>query len=134
MIVADTNVITYLYLPDRRSQAALAAHERDPDWVVPFLWRSEFRNVLTTMMRADLLDIESGKAIFVTAQEMMQGSEYFVSTEHVLDLAADSGCSAYDCEFVSVSRELSIPLVTEDRKILMAFPDSTVSLEDFASL
>ncbi len=134
MIVADTNVIAYLYLPDRCSPAALAAHERDPDWVAPFLWRSEFRNALATMVRGNLLDVESGKAIFLTAQKMMLGSEYFVSPDLVLDLAADSGCSAYDCEFVSVSRELSIPLVTEDRKILKAFPDSTVSLEEFASL
>ncbi len=72
--------------------------------------------------------------MMAAATEMMDGGELAVSSDFVLDLATDSGCSAYDCEFVSVSHELSIPLVTEDRKILKAFPGSTVSLEEFASL
>lgn len=33
-------------------------------------------------------------------------------------------CSAYDCEFVWLARDLRLPLVTADRKVLDAFPDT----------
>ena len=49
----------------------------------------------------------------------------------VLRLASESGCSAYDCEFVVLAQNLAIRLVTLDRKVQLAFPKVAVSLEDF---
>ena len=46
MIVADTNVISYLLLPTGFSEQASQLYRIDPDWAAPELWRSEFRNVL----------------------------------------------------------------------------------------
>lgn len=43
-----------------------------------------------------------------------------------------SGCSAYDCEFVSLARRLHVPLVTNDRQVLKAFPALAISLEKYA--
>jgi predicted nucleic acid-binding protein len=48
-----------------------------------------------------------------------------------LQLAAESGCSAYDCEFVALARDLEVPLVTADRQLLAAFPSTAVSPEAF---
>jgi hypothetical protein len=45
--------------------------------------------------------------------------------------AASSKCSAYDCEFVALAQDLSVPLVTSDQKILTAFPETAVSPDDF---
>jgi len=67
-----------------------------------------------------------------TAQELMRGGEYEVRSEDVLDLAAASGCSAYDCEFVALARDLRVPLVTLDGAVLRAFGDVAVSLGRFA--
>lgn len=39
---------------------------------------------------------------------------------------ADSNCSAYDCEFVSVAMRLGVKLLTADKKVLMAFPAHTL--------
>lgn len=46
-------------------------------------------------------------------------------------LAASSACSAYDCEFVALAKDLDIPLVTADKQILTQFPDVAVSLATF---
>ena len=46
MIVADTNIISYLFLPTTYSEQVSRLYRVDPDWVAPDLWRSEFRNVL----------------------------------------------------------------------------------------
>ncbi len=51
----------------------------------------------------------------------------------MLRLAASSGCSAYDCEFVALAHELGVSLVTEDRRIRRSFKDSTIRLRDFGA-
>ena len=40
-----------------------------------------------------------------------------------------STCSAYDCEFVALARDLQIPLITVDRQILNDFPETAISLD-----
>lgn len=46
MIVVDSNVLAYFYLPGEYTAAAEALFEHDPDWVAPVLWRSEFQSIL----------------------------------------------------------------------------------------
>ena len=43
MIVVDTHILAYLYLPTEFSAQAEALLKRDADWAVPTLWRNEFR-------------------------------------------------------------------------------------------
>ncbi|QXL83562.1 type II toxin-antitoxin system VapC family toxin [Comamonas sp. NLF-1-9] len=123
MIVVDTNVLAYLYLPGEHTAAAEALLERQPDWAAPVLWRSELRNVLTGYLRRGLLGFEQASAIQLEAQALMQGAEHEVDSLQVLQLAQHSGCSAYDCEFVALAQQLGVPLVTMDAQILRAFPD-----------
>ena len=51
--------------------------------------------------------------------------------ERVLELAAVSGRSAYDCEYVAVAEALGVPLVTADRALESGFPGVAVSPESF---
>ena len=131
MIVADTNLIIYLSLPDAHTGLARATLKRDPVWAAPMLWRSEFRKVLATAMQKRGLSLAHALDLNARAIELMRGSEYEVPGARVLRLAEDSKCSAYDCEFVVLAQELGVSLVTADRKILRIFPDATVSLRDF---
>ena len=62
MIVADTNLIAYLLLPGPLTDRAGRVYERDPVWVAPPLWRSEFRNVL-------VLHVRTGRIPLPVAQE-----------------------------------------------------------------
>jgi len=55
VIVVDSNVIAYLYLPGDHTASAEALLEQDADWAAPLLWRSEFRNILAGYMRRKAL-------------------------------------------------------------------------------
>ena len=83
MIVVDTNVIAYLFVPGDRTGAAEALRRRDAEWAAPL--------------------------------------EFTVDSDTVLALAAGSGCSAYDCEFVALAEYLDVPLVSADRKLKAEF-------------
>ena len=69
---------------------------------------------------------------FNTAEEIIAGREYRVSSEKVFELAVRSKCTAYDCEYVALAEELGVPLVTADQQLLKAFPKTAVSLEHFS--
>lgn len=62
MIVVDTNIITYLYLPTEYTALAERLLEQDPDWIAPSLWRSELRNVLAHYLRKRLLTFDKAFA------------------------------------------------------------------------
>jgi predicted nucleic acid-binding protein len=131
VIVADTNLIVYLVMPSPYTEAAERLLIRDPDWVVPFLWRSEFRNVLSLYLRKGLIRFDQALAIQAEMETLFQGKEYDVTSLDVLSLTHHSGCSAYDCEFVALAKALDIKLVTMDRKLVTCFPDTAMLLTAF---
>lgn len=128
MIVVDTNVIAYLYLPGAHTERAEDLLDRDADWVAPLLWRSEFRNILAGYMRRKVLTLEAARDLQVEAESLLAGGEYDVDSRLVLELVRDSDCSAYDCEFVALAASLGAKLVTMDAKLLRAFPGYAVPL------
>jgi len=132
VIVADTNLLVYVYVRGQWTGQAEAALARDPVWAAPLLWRSEFRNTLVGMLRRGALGIDEALRVTREAEQWMRGHEYTVQADPVLRLAAQSGCSAYDCEFVALARDLGVRLVTSDQQVLAAFPDTAVALALFA--
>lgn len=65
------------------------------------------------------------------AERWLSSREYSVVSHYVLSLAAQSGCSAYDCEFVALAKDLRVPLVTTDRQVLKAFPAVVIAPSGF---
>jgi len=133
VIVADTNLLTYLYVQGQRTQESEAVLQRDAMWTVPLLWLSEFRNALIGLVRTEALKLEEAHAIIDEAERWLTGHEYSVVSRQVLALASRSGCSAYDCEFVALAQDLEVPLVTNDRQVLKAFPTIAVSPSAFTA-
>ena len=128
MIVVDSNVLAYLYLPGEYSQSAETLLQHDPDWAAPVLWRSEFRNILAGYLRRKTLSFEQACGVQREAESLMTGAEYEVDSLSVLKLVRDSACSAYDCEFVALAMRLDTHLVTLDKQLLRAFPKRAVPL------
>lgn len=133
MIVVDTNVIASLYLTSERSVEVEQALLKDPEWAAPALWHSELRNVLATHMRRGLLTLDDAGIVMSEAEALLQEREYDVESPDVLGLAKASGCSAYDCEFVSLALRLGVPLITSNKGVLSRFRGLAVSLADFAA-
>lgn len=128
MIVVDSNIVAYLYLPGDYTAQAEALLQQDPDWVAPLLWKSEFRNILAGYMRRNVLTFNAARDLQLEAENLLAGAEYEVDSRLVLELVRDSNCSAYDCEFAALALTLGVKLVTMDAKLLKAFPKQAVAL------
>ena len=128
MIVVDANVVAYLYLPGEYTAAAEALLQRDHEWAVPVLWRSEFRNILAGYLRRKILTFAQVCSLQNEAEDLLAGSEFAVDSEAVLNLVRDSDCSAYDCEYIALAIQLDTQLFTGDKKVLKAFPKLAVAL------
>ena len=133
MIVVDTNILAYLLITGERSAEAERALRKDPVWAAPLLWRSELRNVLALYMRQRGMTVEQAIQIIDKADELLQGREYALASRTILELVAQSACSAYDCEFVALAQDLDVLLLTDDRRILSEFPKRAISPTHFAS-
>jgi predicted nucleic acid-binding protein len=133
LIVVDTNVIAYLIIYGDKTALAEAVLELTEDWLAPKLWRSEMRNLLLLYARQGQMTLEEIQEHMNDAEMFMSDREFEVESNGTLELAKSSGCSSYDCEFVWLAKKLELPLVTEDKKVLTAFPDIAVSMKDFIS-
>ena len=131
MIVVDTNILIYYFVKSDHSETAVQIHRKDPIWVAPFLWRSEFRNTLLLYLRKELLTLPQIFRLVQTAEDKMRNHEFHVMADEVFKIANVSSCSAYDCEFVALAKELGALLVTADKNILRDFPGTAVSPQQF---
>lgn len=131
MIVADTNTIAYLYLPTDQTDDVVSLLHKDPQWVAPLLWRSEFRNVLALYVRKNVIDFDTAIAMQAQAERQLADNGYTVNSMDVLALSKETGCSAYDCEFVSLAKSLNLKLITGDKKLIRSFPEIAITAGDY---
>lgn len=132
MIVVDTNIIAGAYLESIHSPLIEDVIRKDREWIAPYLWRSEFRNVLMLYMKKSILSLDQAQQIVISAEKRMLNRERWPVSSRILELVQSSGCSAYNCEFISLARDLDLPLVTLDKKVLKQFPAVAVSPKEFA--
>lgn len=130
-VVVDTNVVVYLLLPGEYNAITRELFRKTPHWAAPLLWRSELRAVLTRYAKNGHIPLQSALQLQHEAEGIFAGREFAVDSGKVLELAAASGCSAYDCEFVMIAKVLGVPLVTNDAQVLRAFPETAVTPAQF---
>jgi predicted nucleic acid-binding protein len=131
MIVADTNIISYLFLPTDYTDKVSQLYRNEPEWIAPELWRSEFRNVLALYLRQQAITLADALIMMEEAEGLMANQEFSPTSVSVLTLVNSSACSAYDCEFVALAKQFGIKLVTQDQKILREFPETAISIDIF---
>lgn len=132
MIVVDSNVVAYCWVNGPLTEIAQRVRVKDPEWHVPFLWRSEMRSILAGYFRDGSLTGAQIARIMAAAEETLAGREHLVPSARVFELIRETRLSAYDCEFVALASVLLVPLVTADKAVLKVFPDRALTMEQFA--
>lgn len=118
MLVADTNLLVYLFLPGDKTADVEALLQRDALWIAPTLWRSEFLNVLTSYHRIKSMPLSRCLAAFEQAEELLMDRTYSVVPLRVLEISSRTGCAGYDAEFLALAEDFSVKLVTYDQKLI----------------
>ncbi len=133
MIASDCTLIAQFFLTTPETELARRVALADDVWLVPPLWRSEFRSVLRKYLLRQELSVERCIEVTFAAESRLFGGETQVSSADVMNLVATSRCSAYDAEYVSLAQSFSVPLVTSDRRLHEIFPSVAVSPAEFQS-
>jgi predicted nucleic acid-binding protein len=133
MIIVDTNIIAYFWLPGEFSELAEQVLQKDCEWCSPILWKSEFRNVVAAFYRRGIIDFEQSLEVLLKAEEQLADSEYNINSFRVMERVKKSKCTAYDCEYVVLAELLNCKLVTNDKEIVKNFPDVAIEISDFLS-
>ncbi|MEA2059391.1 MAG: type II toxin-antitoxin system VapC family toxin, partial [Thermodesulfobacteriota bacterium] len=91
-------------------------------------------NMPTLTGKMGMRPLSDAIEIIGLAEDLLKENEYEINSFQVLQLTNESGCSAYDCEFVSLAKDLGIPLITEDKKVLLNFPETAISMGHFIDI
>lgn len=134
MIVVDTNILAHFWLPSDSTELCDQLYQQDPQWIAPILWRSEFRNVVTLYFRKELIDLADALLIMEKAELQMKNQQFQVNSVQVLHHVCQSTCSSYNCEFVSLAKDLDLELITMDKQLLREFPGLTKHPEEVLEL
>ena len=132
MIVVDSNVVAYYWINGPLTKSAWQVWEKDPDWHVPVLWRSEMRSILAGYLRDGSLSVRQVGQVMAAGEAAFSGREHLVPSDRVFGVVERGRVSAYDAEFVALAEVLGVPLVTADRAVLKAFPARACTMKTFA--
>ena len=131
MIVADVNLVAYLLISGEHTDEARAVLRQDAVWAFPYLWRSEFRNILAMHLQHRGMSLSDATLLWDSASSLVRHHEYAVDPQAILSLVARQPLTAYDAEYVALAGHLRVPLVTFDQKLQATAPGRAISAEAF---
>lgn len=130
MVLVDANIVAYLLIEGDRSTQARALLKQDGDWHTEPLLFAELANILATSLRLKNLSFEQCARIIARAEDLLGSNLHATANVGVLATANEYHISAYDARYITLARDLEIPLVTEDKKLRAAVPGLTRSLSE----
>lgn len=131
MIVVDANIIIYYAVAGPLTASVGELIRKDADWRTSALWRYEFTNALTGMVRAKMLgESEAGDAI-ARAISLMSPREQDVDQGAALHAALRFTLSAYDAQYVALAEMLGVCCITADKSLARRATPITASLIEF---
>ncbi len=131
MIVADTCLIFHLFNESTLTSSAQEILAKDPNWIFPPLWRTEYANVLSKMARKEHRTPEEIIHHFECIVDELKNHEIIVDTKKALEISMQCKISVYDAHFITLAINFSTVVVTEDKEILKKCPSLTISFADF---
>ena len=134
MIVVDVNIIAYFLIEGEKTASARDLLRREPDWRLPALWRHEYLNVLATFARNGGATAAETLSLWRRGVEWLGPLEQSVNMESALVLAIGNRISAYDAQYIALAQQLQTFCVTEDQRLLKAFPALTRTMQAFGAV
>lgn len=131
MIVSDANITAYLLIESGYSQLARDLYALDSEWIVPSIWPHEFANLLSTYAKQGGLSVKASHDTWADGVNLFDGRVMETDFNEVLKLAIRHRLTVYDAEYVHLAQSRGVSLVTEDKKILNAFPKQAFSLQAY---
>ncbi len=131
MIVVDVNIVAYFFIEGQYTTPARDLWKKDPDWRMPPLWRHEYLNVLVSYVRHGGAQSNAMVQLWRQAVTLFRQADREIDWERALWLAIDRNISAYDAQYLALAEALDTFCVTQDKKLLQAFPQRACSLEQF---
>ena len=83
---------------------------------------------MTGYLRRGTFSLEETLTLQSAAESLMTDHEIKLDSRTVFDLVKQSNCTAYDCEFVALARQIGTLLYTVDTKLLAACPEMAKAL------
>jgi predicted nucleic acid-binding protein len=131
MIVIDANILIYALIECDNSRLIPQLRAKDADWRTTELCQHEALNVLVTYQRRGVLTLEQCRVLLKHARRFITDAQHEVDMEASLTAAAKYGITGYDAQYVALAESLSVPLITEDRKLCQAVPGIGISMQEF---
>ena len=131
MIVVDVNVVAYYFIEGEKTALARELMGRDPDWRLPSLWHHEYLNVLATYARKGAATLEDARILWRRAVAFLGPREHAPDAEAALALAIENPISAHDAQYVALALGLQTVFISEDRRLLKAFPSIARGMQAF---
>ena len=131
MIVVDVNVIAYLLIEGQKTRIARQVYERDSDWILPPLWRSEFLNILALQLHHRGFNLSAALGLWETAVELFTNRERPIDMPLALRIAAENRITGYDAQYLSLAQQAAVFCVSEDRELTRKFPGRVVRMARF---
>ena len=135
MIVIDANILIYALIECDNSRLIPHLRAKDADWRTTELCRHE------TLKRVG--DLSTARRILTLpqCQELLNHANRFithalceVNLAAALEIAALHRISGYEAQYVALAVSLSVPLISEDRKLQQVVPNIANSMQQFIDL
>ena len=95
------------------------------------MWQHEYLNILATYAKQGGLPVKTAQRLWREGVRLLAAATRPADVSLSLELAVEHGVSAYDAQFIALAISLGVRCITEDRRLLRAFPDVAVSMAAF---
>ena len=132
MIVVDCDVIAYLLIEGEKTSLARTLWTRENNWWMPELWLHEFLNILghqRTRRESEVEDLPG--TLGSSSLSMFEAKSRQADMGYTLSLAARYRLTAYDAQYIALAQSMDVLLISEDRGLRQAVPQSVRSMKSF---
>lgn len=119
--VVDASVVAKLYFEEELSEDSIALFRSRPQLMAPDLLWAELANIAWKRCARDQLSPQQASAILTEALRLpieIVPTHELIHT--ALELAIQTGRTAYDCLYIALAIDRACPFITGDRRLVNA--------------